>query len=1198
MSRNKENNPLLSTQRNGLHSRNLPTEEFFTDSLLDDSRHSNNSLIPSPSKAKAKPGSVKPRRAAPTATALQAAKDAGNKQSRLRDYTNARLSKQPPKPVPKFTKKKSPSPNPSPSRTDGLTTPPPSRHGPPIRSPSEFSSPPGGLHESYQRIADEEDLAATERDVDSDDVEVEDNRQDTSELNTDANPPQETAAGSERPLDDVSATDHSTPIQSHVNLDEMTGSFSAPPTLDFVQNELSDRVLAAKLTPHFVDRTRDRQRLQRLRQSVPINFGDGPSGNQVNEGPRPGDLTSIANRGPIYFDNINAAGANGKARSDPSVDGTLKKRFTTFGKAIRRAPVEADPENDDGSDTPDELREVERTINFNRTHRRRERFAEENERQTIQAAPRLGAFSRSNGIRQPFLALPQRHDDQPPPDDPTIASVSSVHSEPVSVATADKRTTDATRSVLARWRHEAAQRRAAKTQESNDDLPSKPEAPAPAGRLVESRNLEEDADSEVDWVNAGADVPMPSIEKSSTPRDTPPPKVLPSPISKQRSMDRVRKWENDFTGMSFQVSESPPVRGRNTLNDSLREMEIENLTKKAVTSNRLDEIRVKDPNVVVRKTSRNLTPEKRNSVTQESEERLAKSQMNDNQEMGQLIPDTPVVVYRSSSQSTNNSKSSEGLMPDSLDQLQRLVRAVSTTPRASPALHQMVREAEEASAISLPPSEADPRASSPEAHRDGVHQKNKVAETPKVVGAWPDTILSDTVRTQKATQKLPKYTQTPHVSAGGWIDTPIATSDRLPRVPIPETVEEVTEDMTNVGFPEPIEELTEPHLKLDQSTLPNQESKLSTVPLANQQIALPSSALTNVLNEAKQKRLVSRDITDDRPPSGDDTETLNLGDATLQSMEDLLTDAADITADLTTLIKANAQEEVLGLRQRNALLAPDGMDEGDSSTSDVAFIGHLTSRMERLMSNLHEARKGITRLELRVAQTPTGELIGSEQQTQALVAGHDPTQVCTACGGNDGHLRHIHDHPKITSFLALPVAYTTFTLPIPLLFHPKPATSKAHGQLSRFLPGRPTWLGYLTLALWSWYILECTMTELYARPLYATRYAFPPPGVREPEFPFVLPTMLYRWTLGGTGVGVLLAPIIALVASVFGAMVKVVVAFYRIFAMAIGWSDGFVDDDRANVMAAAATKSAVKMIHSVLAGTEGEGLSMMNDEML
>ncbi|EXJ56882.1 hypothetical protein A1O7_07226 [Cladophialophora yegresii CBS 114405] len=1187
MARNKENNPLSSSRRNDQHSRNPPSVDFFTDSLLDDSRLSSTSLIPSPSKAK--PAAVKPRRALPATRALQTAKDLGNKQSRtsLLDYTNARTSKQL-KSSPKLTKRKSPSP----TRTNGLTTPPQSRHGPPVRSPSEFSSPPGGLHESYQRIADEEDLAATERDVDSDEEGIERDQPDTIELDMNAIVPDDVQSKGHKYED--RASNHTTPIQSPI--DDRTGSLSAPPTLgtlDFVQNEMSDRVLAEKLTPHVIDRARDRARLQRLRQSVPINFGDRANG-KVDGGHRRDDLASIVNRGPISFNNILGAGANGlhKAYSDTSADTTPKRKLRPLSKISRRLEPRAVPEDDgSGSDTPDELREVERTVDLTKARQNMESVVG-TEGLVPGLDPRAAAFSRSYGGLGPYQDPSRTRNYRPPQSDLTTASVSSTHSEPTSAGTYDKQTRDSTRAFLARWRHDAVQRRAAKAKEDADKRESDPEPAAAEEHLAISQKYGDDAESEIDWAAAGADVPLPSIEQSSTPRDSTPLKTLPSSISKQSSVDRIRKWENDFTGMSFQVSESPPIRGRNNLNDSLREKEMEDLMKRAVTSDRLDEIRVKDPNVVVRKPSRNFTPEERKPAPTEPREQSPVSQFHGNPEVGQAIPDTPVVVYRSSSQSTDKSKSSQRSVSDSLDQLQRLARAVSTTPRASPALNDMVREIEEASAIPLPPSEEDPKARSPETRANGVALSRRVAETPKVVGAWTDTILPDTVKTQKQTQKVPQYAQTPHISAGGWIDTPLPNGARLATVPIPEVVEEVTEPVTNADTQKQSEKLAGAEDEMGQSAATGEERPEAVPqPATTQQIILPPSALTNVLNEAKQKRLVSRDINEARSDARDDTDTLNLGDATIQSMEDLLTDAADITADLTSLIRTSAEEEVLALRQRNDAIVSATRGDEVGSTSDVAFIGHLASRMERLMSNLHEARKGISRLEQKVWHAP-------DQQTQALVAVHEPTQSCMVCGrANDDLKSHVHPFSHmVTSWLGFPVTYTTFTLPVPLLFHPR-AVATTQGSNSKtliLLPGRPTWLGYLILTFWTWYILECIMTELYARPLYAERYTFPPPGVTEPEFPFVLPTMLCRGLFGQYG-----SVVVGMLGNIFDGAGRVLVAIYRVFAMAVGWSDGFVDDERATRVVAAATRSAVKVAQSIVSGADGsEGLSMMNDELV
>ncbi|KAH0848308.1 hypothetical protein FOPE_02184 [Fonsecaea pedrosoi] len=1187
MSRNKENNPLSTAQQQqqqqrtaaiaSLH-RTLPSDEFFTDSLIDDSRISNSSYIPSPVKS----GPVKPRRALGASKVLQIGKDSGNRTSRtsLSDYTAARTSKQL-KPSPKLTRRKSPSP----ARTNGLSTPPHSRHDPRLTSPPpEFSSPPGGLHESYQRIADEEDLAATERDVDSEEEEIDGgDQQDTFETNLDVNPTGDGMATEQS--EPAQFSQQLTPVRSpspaHAEvqnpMDDPVESLSEPPTLDFLKNELSDRILAAKLTPHVVDRAKDRARLEKLRQSrIPINFGEKGKEDQVNGEPRRSDLASVTSRGPISFDNVLAVDANALHRtySDTSADLDPQKRVKAFRRATRPSVAQTAPGDDDGSDTPPELRERERLVAFSKYSRKKKEDNEQSEIPRPASVPKVSAFSRAHARPRPHGTPSEVIDDQVQPDDPTVASIASTVSEPLPGTTQQPDKDRATRTFIARWRKEAAERRAVKTRDDADR-----------------------SESQIDWAAVGADVALPSIEKSSTPQETPP-RIVASSIHKQTSMDRMRKWENDFTGLSFQVSESPPVRTRPNLSDTLREKEIEDLAKQALTTNRLDEIREKDPNVIVRKTSRNFSPLERKSTLPESQDNspvVDKAQLKN---MGEAVPDTPVVVYRSSSGGTDKSKSSQRSMPDSLDQLQRLARAVSTTPKPSPPAQDLSIALQDASAVPLPSSEDDLKSQSSLADHDEVHNKKKVAETPRVMGAWTDTILPDTVKTRNQTQKITKYAQTPHVNAGGWIETPLPMGERMANVQIPRIVEEETEELMNEEIPN--DNPAAAHIERDTipQTTPVIEQPEPKVEPKKEEVVLPKSALTNVLNEAKQKRLVSQDIPD---AHREDTDTLNLGDATIQSFEDLLTDAADITADLTSLIKAGAEEEVLALKEKNKLTASLGLDDDNSTASEVAFIGHLTSRMERLMSNLHEARKGIARLEQKVSHTPPITLAELEQM-RTLGAVEDPNQACTRCGRSHHDISHVHPSKEtvtISSFMAIPIAHTTFTLPIPLLFHPRTASQDKHrNRLIGFLPGSPTWLGYLTFSVWIWYILECFLAEIYARPLYAERYVWPTRP--EPEFPFVLPTMLYRWCISGILENMLIMPVV----TVLGVVWRLVMAVCKIIGMWLGLWDGFVDDDKATSIMATATKSAVQAVRSLVGGPAAadpvgmEGLSMMNDEIL
>ena len=163
MSRNKENIAFQSARR-GDHplyatSRTPPSDDFFTDSLVDASK------IPTPSPTRppdGKEAAYRPRRAFGNTKIPKAVGNGGSKPARTSssadDRAPSRLHPLTPAPVP--TTRRSPPPA---RRQDPTSTPsPPRRTRSDLHSPASESSPPKGLTDVYQRIADEEDLAAQE----------------------------------------------------------------------------------------------------------------------------------------------------------------------------------------------------------------------------------------------------------------------------------------------------------------------------------------------------------------------------------------------------------------------------------------------------------------------------------------------------------------------------------------------------------------------------------------------------------------------------------------------------------------------------------------------------------------------------------------------------------------------------------------------------------------------------------------------------------------------------------------------------------------------------------------------------------------------------------------------------------------------------------------------------------------------------
>lgn len=187
---------------------------------------------------------------------------------------------------------------------------------------------------------------------------------------------------------------------------------------------------------------------------------------------------------------------------------------------------------------------------------------------------------------------------------------------------------------------------------------------------------------------------------------------------RKQSLERVDEWElneEDFTGRSLQVSDSPPIRVRNAALDPIIEREIDSLAKRAVTTNRLGEIRVKtseenlgrklqvqsaeDLSLGSIESDRETLRRKRSSlkfplkpfIENRSYSSMSGAVLGSG---GDPIPDSPITIYRSNSNFPNNENVPSGIKTDeekvsyhrsshgradSRDLLRELARATSQT---------------------------------------------------------------------------------------------------------------------------------------------------------------------------------------------------------------------------------------------------------------------------------------------------------------------------------------------------------------------------------------------------------------------------------------------------------------------------------------------------------------------------------------
>ena len=253
---------------------------------------------------------------------------------------------------------------------------------------------------------------------------------------------------------------------------------------------------------------------------------------------------------------------------------------------------------------------------------------------------------------------------------------------------------------------------------------------------------------------------------------------------------------------------------------------------------------------------------------------------------------------------------------------------------------------------------------------------------------------------------------------------------------------------------------------------------------------------------------------------------------------------------MTKLIRMGAEFEA-----RGQLVSE--ISKNDTST-EAELLERLGTKLDRLRTNIHDARKGISKLEHQVSHPDLGESVKSIE-----LAG-----PCEACGC-----------PRDISGwrpTSMP-AKVYLSIPLPRLWHPR------RKDLGHWLP-RPTLLGWITLMLWMWYISESTMCDYYCHPLYAEFYDWPEEP--EPRFGWALPTMLWRWSRIREFGPILLGPLWTLL-----------VALARIIGQAFGWTDGFVDDFPTRSASHPQAKP-VALDERIPRVSWGPDLSMMNDEYL
>ncbi|KAI9868888.1 MAG: hypothetical protein M1830_005487, partial [Pleopsidium flavum] len=553
----------------------------------------------------------------------------------------------------------------------------------------------------------------------------------------------------------------------------------------------------------------------------------------------------------------------------------------------------------------------------------------------------------------------------------------------------------------------------------------------------------------VDWIKAA--VALPSIENGSslggsTSQGSTP--TLTHGIN--NSLERIRQWEisdEDFTARSLQISNSPPIRIKNSTLDRIRDREIENLERRAVTTSRLVEIREKTPKEQLRGRSPSLPMDEPqvqpDAATDQSQTTLSSTSGNQHDscptEDGNRIPNTPVVIYRGTTRNvekgsevarSNHGQNEKDKRPghqsqDSLALLRQLARATSASPIPSPAKEtsdQHKQPAYQAEHEEHLPATSQPKKDSETAKRNDTIESTKPEDPERT----PASNIQEKVDTtpQRPRQSVPLKTP---VVTGAWVDTPLPSGGRGrgPPLPTPADIEDmkdligVDEELSRLGIRDLISNPS-------KSQPGGQNDDLDDRPPKHKQPEKPKSALTTLLDDARRNALPER-------AGANAEEDLPLGDDTIQSLEELIAD----DTDLITLLRLD--------EDRLSLVSPEGrpltQKERERQIEMLAY-DRMNARLKALGLSIHDAKRGISKLAQQVCNEG-GEF-------------HDFIWPCERCGcsGRNDRVDTWHGGER----------GLRISIPIPRLW------TWRTGERPRL-----TWLGLFTLLGWGYLITEITV---------------------------------------------------------------------------------------------------------------------------
>ena len=469
-----------------------------------------------------------------------------------------------------------------------------------------------------------------------------------------------------------------------------------------------------------------------------------------------------------------------------------------------------------------------------------------------------------------------------------------------------------------------------------------------------------------DLLETASALPLPA----SSPLNTSSESVTPrSYIEAATSVRPKRDWEfydDDFTGRSLQVSDSPPIQVRPSPQFRLRDQEIEKLEKRAVATSMLEQLRGKLSTDSLQLGTAPKKPEQKLPAVDHQLERarswmmIARTPSKPEEDTGACpaeenahqLPDTPVSIYPS--KATDSLGEGEQKRPrydaqESHDILKRLASVTSDSPTP-------------------PKSTSGGQATS----TDEVNAPTQQNQTPIVTGAWIDQTLDPLpMKPQENPSKTPRV-------SGAWVDTPR---------PAAESTHMLDHKAASLGKEtqanQNVQSTTKPPLvnggeKKKPAVTSKEPSLVYTGP------PLPKSTLQEIVHEAK----LGKSLKIGQHSDSEEDQTLLLGNSTIQSLEDLV----ENDTNLSTAVAPTPSSQETSLPSSDSSPSSKLRSSKDQSEDPNAYKD-LLSRLTNLGPSLRASKRQLVSLE----QTLSTDNLGATRNVSKRLR-EDELNICNEAG--------------------------------------------------------------------------------------------------------------------------------------------------------------------------------------------------------